>query len=65
MGKIRRRYDGHCCAAHKEVWTIDFCRVSVSNDFASSGLPDYVFDLGERPAKGAQKRTKVCFFLLL
>ncbi|KAF8343731.1 poly-A polymerase [Amanita rubescens] len=24
----------------------------------SSGLPDYVFDPGERPAKGAQKRTK-------
>lgn len=27
--------------------------------YNSSGLPDYVFDPGERPAKLAQKRTKV------
>ena len=41
------------------------CRDYSTDDFASSALPDYVFEPGERQPRSAQKRVKVRLFASL
>jgi poly(A) polymerase len=65
VGKIRRVNDGNCCAAYQEVCPSRPFSGTLFSHFSlfsrSSGLPDNVFDSGERPAKLVQKRVKVGF----